>query len=103
IQRKSAANHVHHHRNGGADGGLVLLHSVGERSTSSTVAAPAQHHISQGRAWRGARLVTQYFPSLHGRTDRNPDWTRTFGAGYERRRNHGAGVPRNRAPETAKP
>ena len=64
---------------------------------------PPLAHLSNLTYSTMRSVAAPHFAAIHGRLDRHFDRSGPFGSGHERRRNDGAGLPRNRASQAAQP
>ena len=99
IQRKSPAHHVRDHGDGGDHDRLVRLHAAGCAARTFRP-CPSLRNLTLCSTTRWAGCKHYRLPYTVG-SDRHLDRPGPFGAGHERRRDHGPGLSRNRAPQAA--
>ncbi len=99
IERKGAAHHVRDHHHGGDDDRVVRLYDVGARRASSSPAAALESHLFEGCDGMAAVHVA----AVHRDPGRHFHRAGPLRAGHERRGDDGAGLPGDRASQTAEP
>ena len=98
IEREGAAHHADHHRHGGDADRLVPGHHLPPRLQPGSAAGSLQPALQPGRAG----VAQRHGGAVHHR-DCHPGRVGPLAARHERRREPGAGEPRNRPSQAEEP
>ena len=100
VEREGAAHHVRHHGDGGHHDRRGAATRLMVRGAHSSAAAAPGEPALFGRC---AGLAEEYVAAVHRRLHRHFDRPGPLRPGDERRRDDGAGLPRDRASEAEEP